>query len=100
MYQYGTLLGLAAMLARGGGGGESTPAARVLDVKGTATIIDREDFDRPVAIYGTIYGGERIVVGEGLAGDDGISRAKGRSSGSSRPVLSRSLRTAASRGTA
>ncbi|MBM4088478.1 MAG: hypothetical protein FJ276_03480 [Planctomycetes bacterium] len=66
MHKFGMLLGLASMLLLGeAGAGERTPAARVLELKGTATILDWDNFDRPVAVFGTIYGGERIVVGEG-----------------------------------
>ena len=65
MHLYGTLLGLTALFFLGEGGADDPiPAARVLELKGTATILDSENFDRPVALYGTIYGGERIVVGE------------------------------------
>ena len=67
MHLYATLLGLASLLFILGEGraDDPIPAARVLELKGTATILDSENFDRPVAMYGTIYGGERIVVGEG-----------------------------------
>lgn len=66
MHLYGTLLGLTSLFLLGDGrADEPMPAARVVELKGTATILDSEDFDRPVALFGTIYGGERIVVGEG-----------------------------------
>ena len=66
MHLYGTLLGLTLMFLLGEiGAGDPIPAARVVELKGTATILDSDNFDRPVALYGTIYGGERVVVGEG-----------------------------------
>ncbi len=57
-----TALLAAVALVVGAGAGPRTPAARVLELKGKATIVEVENFDRPAAIYGTIYADERLVV--------------------------------------
>jgi hypothetical protein len=55
-------LAIVALLALGAGPGPMSPAARVLAVKGKATIVEAETSDRPAAIYGTIYADERLAV--------------------------------------
>ena len=56
------LLVVVALVARRRGAGPMSPAARVLEVKGKATVVETENFDRPAAIYGTIYADERLEV--------------------------------------
>jgi hypothetical protein len=51
-----------ALVVIGAGAGPRSPAARVLEMKGKATIVEAENFDRPAALYGTIYADERLVV--------------------------------------
>jgi hypothetical protein len=45
-----------------GDGGSRSPIARVLEVKGKATIVDPESFDRPAAVFGTVYDDDRLMV--------------------------------------
>jgi hypothetical protein len=56
------LLAGLAFLVMGAGPGPMSPAARVLAVKGKATLSEAENIDRPAVIYGTIYANERLVV--------------------------------------
>lgn len=56
------LLVAIALVVVGAGAGGRAPAARVLELKGKATIVEGEDFDRPAAVYGTIYSDERLIV--------------------------------------
>ena len=66
-------IGLALVLAvvmTGAATGQTwnrTPAARLLEIKGKATILDPENFDRPAAVYGTVYGDDRLVVAQGAS---------------------------------
>ena len=63
MYRTWTVLLVAAALVTvGAGAGGRAPAARVLEIKGKATIVEGENLDRPAAIYGTIYSDERLMV--------------------------------------
>ena len=45
-----------------GDGGARSPIARVLEVKGKATIIDPESIERPAAVFGTVYDDDRLSV--------------------------------------
>jgi hypothetical protein len=66
MYRTSTvLLAAAALLLAGAGPGGRSPAARFLQVKGKATVLEADSFDRPAALYGTIYANERLVVDNG-----------------------------------
>jgi hypothetical protein len=56
------LLVAVALVVVGAGAGGRSPAARVLEIKGKATIVEGEDFDRPAAVYGTVYADERLLV--------------------------------------
>ena len=56
------LLIAVALVVVGVGAGPRAPVARVLEVKGKATVVEAENFDRPAAVYGTIYADERLVV--------------------------------------
>jgi hypothetical protein len=56
------LLAVVALVVVGAAWGGMSPAARVLEVRGKATVSEAENFDRPAAVYGTIYADERLVV--------------------------------------
>ena len=53
---------LLVVVGIGAGDGARSPVARVLEVKGKATIVDPENFDRPAALFGTVYADDRLVV--------------------------------------
>jgi hypothetical protein len=59
---YAVLLLAGATVFVAAGAGLRSPAARVLEVKGKATILDLENFDRPAAMYGTLYCDDRLVI--------------------------------------
>ena len=42
--------------------GARSPVARVLEVKGKATIVDPDDFHRPAAGFGVLYAGDQLTV--------------------------------------
>ncbi len=56
------LLAVTATMVTGAGWGGASPAARILEIKGKAMVVEAKDLDRPAAVYGTIYADERIVV--------------------------------------
>jgi hypothetical protein len=56
------LCGGAALVLVGAGFGGMSPAARVLEIKGKATVSDSENSGRLVAVFGTIYADEQIVA--------------------------------------
>jgi hypothetical protein len=63
MYRTWTvLLAAIVLVVTNAGAGGRAPAARVLEMKGKATIVEGENFDRPAAVYGTIYSDERLKV--------------------------------------
>jgi hypothetical protein len=65
MYRAWTVLPFAlALVFVGAGAGGRSPAARVLEVKGKVTVVEAENFERPAAVYGTVYADERLVVGK------------------------------------
>ena len=53
---------LVAVIGLGAGNGARSPVARVLEVKGKATIIDPENFDRPAAVFSILYADDRLTV--------------------------------------
>ena len=53
---------LSVVVCAGAGG--KKPVARIVEVKGTATIVGQENSDRPAAVYGTVYADERLVIGD------------------------------------
>jgi hypothetical protein len=59
---YAVLLLAGATVFVAAGAGLRSPAARVLEVKGKATILDLENFDRPAAMYATLYSDDRLVI--------------------------------------
>jgi len=61
---YAVLLLVGATVFVAAGAGARSPAARVLEVKGKATILDLENFDRPAAMYATLYSDDRLLVGK------------------------------------
>ena len=60
--KFALLSAVIALVVAGAGWGGSAPAARVLEIKGKARVVEAKDLDRPAAVYGTIYADERIVV--------------------------------------
>ena len=61
------LLVAVALVVVGVGAGPRAPVARVWEVKGKATIVETENFDRPAAIYGTVYADELGCVRKNTA---------------------------------
>lgn len=57
-----TLFVAVALVIVGAGWGGRSPAARLLEVKGKATVVEGENFNRPASVYGTLYVDERLVV--------------------------------------
>lgn len=55
---------VAVVLTLGMGAGPRMPVARVLEVKGKASIIEAEGYERPAAVYGTIYADESLAVND------------------------------------
>jgi hypothetical protein len=51
-----------ALVVVGAGAGPRSPAARVLEVKGNATVVEGETYERPAAVYGTIYADEWLMM--------------------------------------
>jgi len=60
--KFALLSAVFALVFAGAGWGGRTPAARVLEIKGKAEVVEAKDLARPAAVYGTIYADERIVV--------------------------------------
>jgi hypothetical protein len=53
---------LLAIIGLGAADGARSPVARVLEVKGKATIVDPENFSRPVAVFGILYADDQLTV--------------------------------------
>ena len=70
-----------AAIGIGAGDGARSPAARVLELKGKATIVDPENFDRPAALFSILYANDRLTVDKGATvtlvfrGDGHVERA-------------------------
>jgi len=50
------------LVGLGAGGGARSPAARIVEIKGQAAIVDPENFDRQAALFGTLYANDRLKL--------------------------------------